>query len=670
MEEGWFCEHEVRVHAGQAAPCAPVSFECNPREVYQRDPRVVLKLTVSSHGQRVDPGETDVLLSLVGVPRRLRVPCALTEARCQAGDRAVDVLVFHEFNANELFRGAAKARVPATVELRLSRSGASVRREGCLVFTLAPSLDDRCKLLCISAKAMCDAGERTLRSERRLAFAARAMCVAAIDKKRYDLVSRLADIALACHYRLLLHELAWLWFGECVNAALLPHFDAAMSRLVANVAGAPNSRNAHAVVRGATERDPTIHGTGGLSTVRGASMHYAVRQVLEYLGCDFATASQCDEWAAQTIATVATGWMTHRRYMRRLAEPTPMEIAAEDQAERHSRSVVLCIMKKAVVELPSHAQSRDIAVALRVGAREAANALASIAGSGRRPRLAAQSIVDLFVESLHGVEISIDRATMGEAVRLLVDAPTALGERPPILRSPTDRATKRLRQERVPLGGVDESARPTTVVIERDSQMTDDQAFSLYRLIINGRDNDPNAMSAMGEFLAGVTGKNKEVHMTLSVDGRTTRVPSPLHVACALGKLSMVKVLVNRGFSLETIDRKGRSPFHYAARHGRLEVVQWLWEHFGRVATFTAVDHRGLDALALRKRVILDNERLMFCPGMHNVKNVEDDATVHYLRATCALKDEHASTDDLTSEGFLVITRMTLNFNNLTLSRE
>ena len=56
----------------------------------------------------------------------------------------------------------------------------------------------------------------------------------------------------------------------------------------------------------------------------------------------------------------------------------------------------------------------------------------------------------------------------------------------------------------------------------------------------------------------------------------TKRRCTPLHVACALGKIHLAQSLHGKGFDINCKDVKGRLPFHYAARHGHLKVVEWI----------------------------------------------------------------------------------------------
>lgn len=70
---------------------------------------------------------------------------------------------------------------------------------------------------------------------------------------------------------------------------------------------------------------------------------------------------------------------------------------------------------------------------------------------------------------------------------------------------------------------------------------------------------------------------DKKILMTVSVNNReTTRKCTPMHVACALGKLELVKCLCVKGYDVNARDEAQRLPFHYACRHGRLGVVEWI----------------------------------------------------------------------------------------------
>lgn len=74
-------------------------------------------------------------------------------------------------------------------------------------------------------------------------------------------------------------------------------------------------------------------------------------------------------------------------------------------------------------------------------------------------------------------------------------------------------------------------------------------------------------------------GKEIEKNKLTSVEFfglRTKRPCTPLHVACALGKIGLVKVLAIKGFDVNAADEPNRLPFHYAARHGHHEIVKWI----------------------------------------------------------------------------------------------
>lgn len=51
---------------------------------------------------------------------------------------------------------------------------------------------------------------------------------------------------------------------------------------------------------------------------------------------------------------------------------------------------------------------------------------------------------------------------------------------------------------------------------------------------------------------------------------------TPMHVACALGKTRLATCLYVEGFDLNAKDQAKRLPFHYAARHGHTDLVEWI----------------------------------------------------------------------------------------------
>lgn len=56
-------------------------------------------------------------------------------------------------------------------------------------------------------------------------------------------------------------------------------------------------------------------------------------------------------------------------------------------------------------------------------------------------------------------------------------------------------------------------------------------------------------------------------------EGRT-----PLHFACGVGQVAIVKMLVEAGAALEAVDAMANTPLHYAAGYGRAPVVAALLE--------------------------------------------------------------------------------------------
>jgi ankyrin repeat protein len=54
---------------------------------------------------------------------------------------------------------------------------------------------------------------------------------------------------------------------------------------------------------------------------------------------------------------------------------------------------------------------------------------------------------------------------------------------------------------------------------------------------------------------------------------------SMLHQACISGSLEVVRLLVESGCRLDLRDNKGYKPFHYAAQHGKIDIVALLLRH-------------------------------------------------------------------------------------------
>jgi CDK inhibitor PHO81 len=58
-----------------------------------------------------------------------------------------------------------------------------------------------------------------------------------------------------------------------------------------------------------------------------------------------------------------------------------------------------------------------------------------------------------------------------------------------------------------------------------------------------------------------------------NINGRT-----PLHEACIVGRMDLVKLCIERGIDIEARDAYDRRPLHYAAMHGRSSICQFLME--------------------------------------------------------------------------------------------
>ncbi len=62
------------------------------------------------------------------------------------------------------------------------------------------------------------------------------------------------------------------------------------------------------------------------------------------------------------------------------------------------------------------------------------------------------------------------------------------------------------------------------------------------------------------------------------INGRT-----PLHEACIVGRIDLVRLCIERGIDIEARDAYDRRPLHYAAMHGNARLCQYLVERGGNV---------------------------------------------------------------------------------------
>ena len=62
---------------------------------------------------------------------------------------------------------------------------------------------------------------------------------------------------------------------------------------------------------------------------------------------------------------------------------------------------------------------------------------------------------------------------------------------------------------------------------------------------------------------------------------------TPLHLACEMGHLEVVRLLLEASATLEPMDSEGLRPLHTAAKRGHLEVLEELLE---RKAMIDALD--------------------------------------------------------------------------------
>ena len=52
-----------------------------------------------------------------------------------------------------------------------------------------------------------------------------------------------------------------------------------------------------------------------------------------------------------------------------------------------------------------------------------------------------------------------------------------------------------------------------------------------------------------------------------------------IHIACELGDLEMLKLLLKAGVDIETQNTMGHTPIHYAGNANQLEIVSYLAEN-------------------------------------------------------------------------------------------
>ena len=88
---------------------------------------------------------------------------------------------------------------------------------------------------------------------------------------------------------------------------------------------------------------------------------------------------------------------------------------------------------------------------------------------------------------------------------------------------------------------------------------------------------------------------------TLNVDCSAIHLGEPLLFSAArLGRVNLVKELVDNGADMEVTDELGRTPLHYATENGRVDVVKFLGDNKADIHTkdkdgFTVLDTAILD---------------------------------------------------------------------------
>ena len=66
---------------------------------------------------------------------------------------------------------------------------------------------------------------------------------------------------------------------------------------------------------------------------------------------------------------------------------------------------------------------------------------------------------------------------------------------------------------------------------------------------------------------------------------------TPMHIACASGKLAIVKHLVDKHCSIDVRDKEQQTPMHYAAKHGHVDIVEYfIKQHHNNVDSLKDVD--------------------------------------------------------------------------------
>lgn len=204
-------------------------------------------------------------------------------------------------------------------------------------------------------------------------------------------------------------------------------------------------------------------------------------------------------------------------------------------------------------------------------------------------------------------------------------------------------------------------------------------ASMVYKCVIEGEDDvESVTFKKLLEVLKMLDEASKHIPMTIGAIGDEACVPSPLSVACALGKLNMVRALIKSGFALGVLDDSNRSPFMYAARYGKLNVVEYLWGKYNRELSgaFRATDTSGNNALGMRRKMLMKHEHLIFAIQDSSPDGTDAyiDPTVQFLKNTCKFPEGryHASSrcssrfkDEGASTIFAQIEAK--NFANLTL---
>jgi len=104
------------------------------------------------------------------------------------------------------------------------------------------------------------------------------------------------------------------------------------------------------------------------------------------------------------------------------------------------------------------------------------------------------------------------------------------------------------------------------------------QVFEVVMRVYESEDEEKAGVNELCRILHGHESSiDKKMTAAPQFFGLGIKTPcTPLHVACALGKYHLAICLAAQGFDVNGEDAARRLPVHYAARHGHLDVVEWI----------------------------------------------------------------------------------------------